>query len=83
MEYPDTTFKQFETFIQGRDPLEQFQNGGVTVSWYEGSDFKLNDDTEQLSDGYIRVDTDPGGTITRVEDEFINLPNSEWEMDWY
>jgi len=31
----------------------------------------------------LRVDADRDGNIMRVEDEFINLPDNEWEMPWY
>jgi len=86
MEYNKSTFKQCEILIQDHSPLEAFESGdGLTVSWYECADFELNGELpiyKKLSDGYIRIDTNNQG-IVRVEDEFINLSDNEWEMTWY
>jgi hypothetical protein len=86
MEYLKSPFKQFEVLIQEHSPVEVFESGvGVTVSWYECADFKLSEEipiSKELSDNYIRVDTNNEG-ITRVEGEFINLPDNELEMGWY
>jgi hypothetical protein len=87
MEYQKSTFKQFKVLIQDHSALIVFESeNGVTVSWYDCFDFKLTNSVpicKKLSDEYIRIDTDKNGNITRVEDEFINLPDNEWEMGWY
>jgi len=88
MEYPESTFARFEELTSGSSPLEVFEGpNGSSVSWYECCDliqedvknFKLN----ISNDGYVRIDTNNAGNITRVEDEFINLPDNEMEMGWY